>query len=63
MGIPKEDIARVSHINYMTHELHDDVNELYESIIDREKELCHNVITKMINNLKDLRESLDYEMK
>jgi len=63
MGIPKEDVERVRHINYLTHELHDDVNELYETLIDKESEPCYNVITKMINNLKDLRESLEYEMK
>ena len=62
MGILAEDTEKISQISFVCKELHDKVDDIYESLMDRENEEAKNHIKELIKNLNDLDRSLTEEV-
>ena len=62
MVILAEDTEKISQISFVCKELHDKVDDIYESLMDRENEEAKNHIKELIKNLNDLDRSLTEEV-
>jgi len=62
MGILAEDTEKISQISFVCKELHDKVDDIYESLMDRDNEEAKEHIKEIIKNLTDLDRSLTEEV-
>lgn len=62
MGVLAEDTEKISQISFVCKELHDHVDNIYESLMDRDNEEAKEHIKQFIKNLNDLDRSLTEEV-
>ena len=62
MSISAVDRERLRHINIMMRELHENNNQIYEHLIDREYDDLELVVKEQMDSLKVLLESLQDEV-
>ena len=62
MSISAVDKERLRHINIMMRELHENNNQIYEHLIDREYDDLELVVKEQMDSLKVLLESLQDEV-
>jgi len=62
MSISAVERERLRHINIMMVELHENNNQIYEQLVDREYEELKVVLVEQIDALKVLLESLQDEV-
>ena len=62
MSISAVERERLRHINIMMVELHENNNQIYEQLVDREYEELKVVLVEQIDTLKVLLESLQDEV-
>lgn len=52
---------RLVHINNLMDELYSDTDDVYECLVDRDFDSLHNVVTKLILKLNELKASVKDE--
>jgi len=57
-----ETIKRINHINYVVGELHDLVDEIYESFVDEDYQELGASVMKLNQRLSDLADSTEDEI-
>jgi hypothetical protein len=57
-GISRHDVEVISHINYVTNNLHDLADELYEDLMDRDNEAAKIKAKHIANLMAELIQSL-----
>mgnify|MGYP003657801750 CR=1 FL=1 len=62
MSISAVEKERLRHINIMMRELHENNNQIYEHLIDREYDDLELVVKEQMDSLKVLLESLQDEV-
>tara|TARA_R110002050_G_scaffold483_1_gene3179 strand:+ start:512 stop:703 length:192 start_codon:yes stop_codon:yes gene_type:complete len=60
--IAPEDQSSINHIKYITDNIHDFSDELYEDLMDREHEIAKKKAQDLIKILADLIQSLSEEI-
>jgi hypothetical protein len=60
--IAPEDQSSINHIKYITNNIHDFSDELYEDLMDREHEIAKKKAQDLIKILADLIQSLSEEI-
>tara|TARA_R110000803_G_scaffold109544_1_gene177947 strand:- start:472 stop:648 length:177 start_codon:yes stop_codon:yes gene_type:complete len=55
--MPKDKTINVNYVNSVMSEINDYTDELYESLMDNEKECSLKAIEKLLSTLKDVRSS------
>jgi hypothetical protein len=60
-GIPPFEDCRLGHINFVTNDLHDGVNCIYESMCDKDYPNLKKIIKTMTATLKGITESIEEE--
>jgi len=58
-----ETIKRINHINYVVGDLHDLVNEIYESFVDEDYQGLRASVMKLNQRLSDLADSAEDEIQ
>lgn len=58
-----ETIKRINHINYVVGELHDLVDEIYESFVDEDYQELGASVMKLNQRLSDLADSAEDEIQ
>jgi hypothetical protein len=58
-----ETIKRINHINYVVGDLHDLVNEIYESFVDEDYQELRASVMKLNQRLSDLADSAEDEIQ
>ena len=58
-----ETIKRINHINYVVGELHDLVDEIYESFVDEDYQELRASVMKLNRRLSDLADSAEDEIQ
>ncbi len=58
-----ETIKRINHINYVVGELHDLVDEIYESFVDEDYQELRASVMKLNQRLSDLADSAEDEIQ
>jgi|TARA_R100001369_G_scaffold331_2_gene861 hypothetical protein len=61
-GVSPEDEEAIKHINYVSNEVHDFADILYESLMDREYDEAKDQAQSLIKVLADLIQSLSDEI-
>ena len=61
-GISPEDEEAIEHINYVSNEVHDFADILYEALMDREYDEAKDQAQELIKVLADLIQSLSDEI-
>tara|TARA_R110001606_G_C15042719_1_gene612434 strand:+ start:235 stop:426 length:192 start_codon:yes stop_codon:yes gene_type:complete len=61
-GISPEDEEAIKHINYVSNEVHDFADILYEALMDREYDEAKDQAQELIKVLADLIQSLSDEI-
>lgn len=59
----RKEAERATHINHLMNAIYDDVDNLSESLFDREKDECLLAINNLTEKLNDIKESIDHELK
>lgn len=54
MKIPLTDVIRLRHINFLMDELHDSLNDIYESLVDKDIEQLNIELKNLISKLKEI---------
>lgn len=62
MPISPIDRDRVHYINSVMDEIHNEANELYEALVDREYNQVESVTKQLIKKLQDVSESVKDEL-
>lgn len=62
MNISPLEQKRIRNINYIMDDLHDSVNNIYELLIDKEYTDLKGEVSKTINKLKTITDSLQDEI-
>ena len=62
MGVLAEDTDKISQISFVCKEIHDKVDDIYESLMDRNNEEAKEHIKEIIKHLTDLDRSLTEEV-
>ena len=62
MGVLAEDTEKISQIVFACDHIHDKVNDIYESLMDRENEEAKLHIKEIIKQLDELEKSLTEEV-
>jgi primosomal protein N'' len=57
-GFTSIEAERLRRINFLMDRLYDQVSAIYEELVDRETKDCRKNINLLMNDLKDLDESL-----
>jgi primosomal protein N'' len=57
-GFTSIEAERLRRINFLMDRLYDQVSAIYEELVDREAKECRRNIAILMNDLKDLDESL-----
>ncbi len=58
-----ETVRRINHINYVVGELHDLVDEIYESFVDEDYRELRASVMKLNQRLNDLADSTEDEIQ
>ena len=58
-----ETVRRINHINYVVGELHDLVDEIYESFVDEDYQELRASVMKLKQRLNDLGDSTEDEIQ
>ena len=58
-----ETVRRINHINYVVGELHDLVDEIYESFVDEDYQELRASVMKLNQRLNDLGDSTEDEIQ
>jgi len=58
-----ETIKRINHINYVVGDLHDLVNEIYESFVDEDYQELRASVMKLNQRLSDLADTAEDEIQ
>lgn len=58
-----ETVRRINHINYVVGELHDLVDEIYESFVDDDYQELRASVMKLNRRLNDLADSTEDEIQ
>ncbi len=58
-----ETVRRINHINYVVGELHDLVDEIYESFVDEDYQELRASVMKLNQRLSDLADSAEDEIQ
>ncbi len=61
-GISPEDEETIKHVNYVSNEVHDFADILYEALMDREYDEAKDQAQELIKVLADLIQSLSDEI-
>jgi hypothetical protein len=61
-GVSPEDKEAIKHINYVSNEIHDFADTLYESLMDREYDEAKDQAQDLIKVLAELIQSLSDEI-
>jgi AAA+ superfamily predicted ATPase len=62
MNISPLEQKRIRNINYIMDDLHDSVNNIYELLVDKEYTDLKGEVSKTINKLKTITDSLQDEI-
>ena len=62
-GFTSIEAERLRRINFLMDRLYDQVSAIYEELVDRETKDCRKNINLLMNDLKDLDESLRDEFQ
>jgi mevalonate kinase len=62
MNITPLEKKRIQNINFIMDDIHDSVNEIYETLIDQDYEKTRKNIQVLNNTLKGINESLNDEL-
>lgn len=62
MNISPLEQKRIRNINYIMDDLHDSVNNIYELLVDKEYADLKGEVSKTINKLKTITDSLQDEI-
>ena len=60
-GIPPFEDCRLNHINFVTVDLHNNVNDIYEAMCDKDYPILKKTIKAMMITLKGIAESIEEE--
>ena len=60
--ISNEDVVAINHINYITNEIHNLTDDLYEDLMDRDHENARLTSKKIISVMNDLIKSMSDEI-
>jgi len=56
--ISEDDVSAISHINHVTNECHDLIDDLYENLMDRNNEDAKRTAQHLCKNMAELVQSL-----
>jgi hypothetical protein len=62
MNITPLDKKRLQNINFIMSDIHDSVNQIYETLVDQEYEETRKSILKLNSKLKIINESINDEL-
>ena len=62
MNITSLDKKRLQNINFIMSDIHDSVNQIYETLVDQEYEETRKTILLLNNKLKIINESINDEV-
>jgi hypothetical protein len=62
VGFSSIDAERIKHVNYLMDGLNNRLTELYEELADRETDQAKKVIKILIEDLKNLHDSMEDEL-
>ena len=62
VGFSSIDAERIKHVNYLMDGLNNRLTELYEELADRETDQARKVIKILIEDLKNLHDSMEDEL-
>jgi|TARA_R110000796_G_scaffold56216_4_gene130461 hypothetical protein len=57
-GISRNDVEVISHINYVTNNLHDLTDDLYEDLMERDNQSAKKKAKYIVNLMEELIQSL-----
>ena len=57
-GISRNDVEVISHINYVTNNLHDLTDDLYEDLMERDNKSAKKKAKYIVNLMEELIQSL-----
>jgi uncharacterized membrane protein YoaK (UPF0700 family) len=57
-GISRNDVEVISHINYVTNNLHDLTDDLYEDLMERDNQSAKEKAKYIVNLMEELIQSL-----
>ncbi len=60
--ISSQDVVAINHINYITNEIHNLTDDLYEDLMDRDHENARLTSKKIISVMTDLIKSMSDEI-
>tara|TARA_B100000768_G_scaffold139252_2_gene130516 strand:+ start:1849 stop:2040 length:192 start_codon:yes stop_codon:yes gene_type:complete len=58
-GISRNDVEVISHINYVTNNLHDLTDDLYEDLMERDNQSAKKKAKYIVNLMEELIQSLN----
>lgn len=62
MNITPLEKKRIQNINFIMSDIHDSVNEIYETLIDQEYDDTRKSILALNSKLKSINESINHEL-
>lgn len=62
MNITPLEKKRIQNINFIMSDIHDSVNEIYETLIDQEYDGTRKSILALNSKLKSINESISHEL-
>ena len=62
MNITPLEKKRIQNINFIMSDIHDSVNQIYETLIDQEYEDTRRCILTLNSKLKSINESINHEL-
>ncbi len=62
MNITPLEKKRIQNINFIMSDIHDSVNEIYETLIDQEYDGTRKSILALNSKLKSINESINHEL-
>jgi len=60
--ISSQDVVAINHINYVTNEIHNLTDDLYEDLMDRDHENARVTAKKIVSVMNDLIKSMSDEI-
>ena len=62
MNITPLEKKRIQHINFIMSDIHESVNQIYETLIDQEYDNTRKSILTLNSKLKSINESINHEL-
>ena len=62
MNITPLEKKRIQNINFITSDIHESVNQIYETLIDQEYDNTRKSILTLNSKLKSINESINHEL-